>query len=104
VYGRELLTPYSLWIHRKGGLYIFLSTSVCSTNGEGEDKEVVVYWSCTHKAERHRDIDEFLDGRFIPTQPDGIFLAAKQDVSRIEQLEKEVARLKRLVGEEGGGY
>jgi hypothetical protein len=61
------LVPGSVWVHRKGGIYVVLGISTCSTNGEDEGKEVVVYWSCTYQGLRHRAIAEFLDGRFQPT-------------------------------------
>jgi hypothetical protein len=66
-YSRDFLTPGSLWRHGKGGMYVVLGISTCSTNGERDGKEeVVVYWSFKYESLRHRDVTEFLDGRFQP--------------------------------------
>ncbi len=62
-YSRTRLTPNSIWRHRKGGLYIVLGISTCSTNGQ-EGKESVIYWSVKYQGLRDRAIGEFLDGRF----------------------------------------
>jgi hypothetical protein len=67
VYDSALLTPYSLWRHRKGDLYVVLGVSQCSTNGS-EGKESVVYYSLKYKALRDRVLHEFLDGRFVPVE------------------------------------
>jgi hypothetical protein len=76
----DLLTPYSLWFHPKtNGLYIFLGLAPDSTNAKPssalgtEGKRYVVYWSVKYKAQRVREVREFLDGRFVPFCPDGVF-------------------------------
>lgn len=67
-YSEELLYPLSTWRHGKtGNTYTVLGVSTSSTNGPGEEgKRVVIYVSHTHQQLRHRDIAEFLDGRFCP--------------------------------------
>jgi hypothetical protein len=65
-YTEELLRPLSTWRHaRTGSTYTVLGVSESSTNGE-EGKRVVVYVSHTYQQLRHRDLSEFLDGRFEP--------------------------------------
>jgi hypothetical protein len=67
MYDRALVTPLSRWMHVKTkSTYTALGVSRCSTNGPGEGVECVVYWSDTYRGLRHRDADEFLDGRFVP--------------------------------------
>jgi len=47
--------------------YFVTGISTCSTNGPRDGKERVVhYYSQTRKEPRHREIGEFLDGRFLP--------------------------------------
>jgi hypothetical protein len=67
-YSEELLVPLSTWRHVKtGSTYTVLGVSTSSTNGPGEGVDkVVIYVSHTHQQLRHRDIAEFLDGRFCP--------------------------------------
>lgn len=68
MYSEECLNPFSVWTHTKsGGTYIVLGVSTCSTNGPCEGVErVVVYMSTTYQQLRHRDVKQFLDGRFVP--------------------------------------
>lgn len=68
-YPRSAVTPYSLWRHRKGGLYLVLGMGTSSTDGKDIlDMEEVIYWSFTHRGTRTREVSQFLDGRFIPVQ------------------------------------
>ncbi len=66
----SLLTPFSTWHHpATRSTYTVLGVSVCSTNGPRCGKErVVVYLSHTYSELHHREITEFLDGRFRPGQ------------------------------------
>jgi hypothetical protein len=63
--------PLSTWRHLKTwGTYTVLGVSVSPTNGPGERMDrVVVYVSHTYQALRHRDLGEFMDGRFEPVPP-----------------------------------
>ncbi len=64
-YTEDDLAPLSVWKHRKGGIYVVLGLSICSTNGPLEGQErVVVYRSVKYGHLRHRAAEEFLDGRF----------------------------------------
>lgn len=64
-YALEQALEYTLWRHKKGGLYICLGVFEDSTNGN-EDVPYVTYWSQSHKHLRIRKASEFLDGRFTP--------------------------------------
>ncbi len=68
---RHELTPYSTWKHVKtNSTYTVLGISLQGTNGPGEhEAECVIYVSHTHGHLAHRDISEFLDGRFQPVFP-----------------------------------
>lgn len=69
---RKHATPNSLWFHPKSGAYyVVLGISRCSTNGDREGVESVVYWSIAYAAMRDREAAEFLDGRFVPCGGDG---------------------------------
>jgi hypothetical protein len=63
MYTESDATPGSLWRHKKGGFYVVVGISQCSTNGN-EQERCVVYWSIKYKGLRHRKAEEFLDGRF----------------------------------------
>lgn len=67
-YPEKMLQDFPVWRHVKtGSLYHVLGVARCSTNGEREGKEnSVIYFSMTHQGLRYRDINEFLDGRFVP--------------------------------------
>lgn len=68
---RCLLQPYTVWVHKKTrSLYLVLGVARCSTNGR-EAEESVRYWSFAYKAERYREVGEFLDGRFEPVDLTG---------------------------------
>jgi hypothetical protein len=60
--------PCSTWTHVKtGSTYTVLGIALCSTNGPDENKrEDVVYVSHSYQGLRTREINEFLDGRFVP--------------------------------------
>lgn len=69
MHDEALLTPYSVWRHSKGGLYTVIGVSTQSTNGPGDGfARVVVYCSNKYGKLRHRDLPEFLDGRFTPVK------------------------------------
>jgi hypothetical protein len=70
---RLLLKIMSRWKHiATGSFYTVLGIGTCSTNGEREHKEEsVIYWSDTHQHWCYREVDEFLDGRFIPVDDKG---------------------------------
>lgn len=56
--------PLSIWYHFKTRTnYTVIGTSVCSTNGN-EDERVVVYFSEEKLMLHHRLLSEFTDGRF----------------------------------------
>lgn len=56
--------PLSIWYHPKtDAMYTVLGTSICSTNGN-EDERVVVYFSHEKLLLHHRLLSEFMDGRF----------------------------------------
>jgi hypothetical protein len=50
-----------------GSLYHVFGISLCSTNGPlcGVERNVV-YFSIDYQGFRHREVNEFLDGRFVP--------------------------------------
>jgi hypothetical protein len=55
------IIPYSTWRNKKGGsLYTVLGLSMCSTNGEREGEQDVVYISHSYQRLRHREVYEFL--------------------------------------------
>lgn len=59
-----------VWRHaRTGNLYHVIGVSVCATNGAAEGQVCVVYFSVSEQILYHRNIREFLDGRFIPVSP-----------------------------------
>lgn len=63
--------PWSRWTHRNGGVYVVVGVSTCSTNGPADGVErVVVYYSTTYGRLRHRELSEFMDGRFVELAPD----------------------------------
>jgi len=65
-------SPYSVWKHRKGGLYVVIGVATCSTNGDRDGVEKsVVYHSVHYDKLRYRELSEFLDGRFTQVT-DGI--------------------------------
>jgi hypothetical protein len=56
--------PYSTWLHIKGAsTYTVLGVSKCSTNGN-ESERAVIYISHTYGVLHHRELSEFMDGRF----------------------------------------
>lgn len=56
--------PLTVWHHPKTAAdYTVLGVSVCSTNGN-EDERVVVYFSNEKMMLHHRLLSEFMDGRF----------------------------------------
>lgn len=55
--------PYSTWLHRGGSTYTVLGVSQCSTNGN-ESERAVIYVSHTYGVLHHREVSEFMDGRF----------------------------------------
>lgn len=65
------LKAHPVWRHvATDSLYHVLGVSRCSTNGERDGKEeCVVYFSMDYQALRHREVGEFLDGRFTPEPP-----------------------------------
>lgn len=66
----SMLRPYSTWRHEKtASTYTVFGVSTCSTNGSDGGKKVVVYISHTGQHLRHHDLNEFLDGRFVPLLP-----------------------------------
>lgn len=72
MYSREDVETCQVWTHKKrGGVYHVLGISTCSTNGPRDSQEeVVVYFSMTYQKLRHRDVEQFLDGRFEPILPE----------------------------------
>lgn len=61
------LTPMSVWVHPKGGLYVVLGVATCSTTGlRGGAERSVVYYSVGRRALHYRKVYQFLDGRFTP--------------------------------------
>jgi hypothetical protein len=69
-YNEQDLIRYAYWKHPKtGGFYKVLFVATCSTNGERDNKERSIVYSnilIPHNI-RYREISEFLDGRFVPT-------------------------------------
>lgn len=70
MYPVSSLTPFSTWYHLgTDSEYTVLGIALCSTNGEREHKEEsVVYISHSFAGLRYREVNEFLDGRFVPGQ------------------------------------
>jgi hypothetical protein len=69
-YSTNDLAAHPVWRHvATGGLYHVLGVARCSTNGEREGEESVVYFSLDYQALRYRLASEFLDGRFAPEPP-----------------------------------
>jgi hypothetical protein len=68
VYTEADVKPLSLWRHvETGSLYVVVGLALCSTNGPRDRVErSVVYHSLTYEGLRYREMDEFLDGRFVP--------------------------------------
>lgn len=64
----DALTQYSVWYHPKGGgVYLVTGVSTSSTNGDHQEgQRVVHYLSFKYREPRHREISQFLDGRFVP--------------------------------------
>ncbi len=60
------IQPNTLWIHKKGGLYLVLGLVRSSTNGRENEPEEVLYYSFAHKTYNRREVSEFMDGRFKP--------------------------------------
>lgn len=66
MYDRSLLTFMSRWLLAEThNDYTVFGTAKDHTNGH-EGETLVVYWSQDWKTLCVRDIDEFLDGRFLP--------------------------------------
>lgn len=56
--------PLTVWRHLKtNSYYTVIGTSRCSTNGQ-EDELAVVYVSHERLMVHHRELSEFMDGRF----------------------------------------
>lgn len=54
----------TVWYHFKtAAMYTVIGTSICSTNGH-EDERAVVYISNEKHMIHHRELSEFMDGRF----------------------------------------
>lgn len=63
---RDLLIAYKTWTHVKtGSTYTVLGIGRCGTNSR-EGEESVIYVSHAYGRLCYRDVDEFLDGRFVP--------------------------------------
>jgi hypothetical protein len=63
--------PFSTWRHvATGSTYTALGVARCSTNGPRENLELsVVYVSHTYGDLHYREVNEFMDGRFVPCEP-----------------------------------
>ncbi len=68
-YEESDLTRYAYWKHPKtGGYYKVLFVAICSTNITNGQRSVVYHNVNPLKPEvYYREISEFLDGRFVPT-------------------------------------
>lgn len=63
---RSMLVPLSVWFHLKTkSLYVVLGVADCS-NAEEDEGQAVVYYNTVRRRLRYRDVNEFLDGRFVP--------------------------------------
>lgn len=59
---------HKVWRHvETDSLYVVLGIAECSTNGPrcGVERSVV-YFSLTQQEWKYREVEEFLDGRFVP--------------------------------------
>lgn len=66
MYHELKLKEVRVWKHKKSGhLYWVVGISTCSTNGEQNGKKSVVYQN-GYGEMFNRELDEFLDGRFVP--------------------------------------
>jgi len=84
MYDEHLAQPFSRWYHPKSkGYYMIIAVSTNSTNRE-PPRRVVVYWSELKREYHHREIAEFLDGRFVPLDGYGKRLRIGPDDDRPE--------------------
>lgn len=57
--------PFSIWLHLKNNVtYTVLGVGTCSTNGDREGEQSVIYQSHTTGKLHYREVSQFMDGRF----------------------------------------
>lgn len=67
MYDIKLLGLGSKWKHlKRGTTYEIIGISECATNGDNEGQQVVVYRGLHNGELWHRNVHQFLDGRFMP--------------------------------------